>query len=227
MSPGLMAPDRTQWDNGGRAYHAMPDTELLRLMRSGVEDAFGQFVRRHSGRMLMVARRLLRCEHDAADAVLEAFASAFAALDSFEGSSRVSTWLHRIVVNSCLMKLRAEKRRPALSIDTLFPPLDGHGGLSSPVRSRDPDACDRLCVEETRQQVRAGIDALPDSYRTVLLLRDIEGYDTEETARLLMCSTSNVKTRLHRARQALRTRLDPLFSEEFEREGARAKNAAA
>lgn len=204
-----------------------PDAELLCSMRSGDEWAYEAFVRRHTGRMFAVASRFLVNEHDAADAVQDAFVSAFAALDSFEGDSRISTWLHRIVVNSCLMRQRSAKRRPSVSIDGLLPSFDADGHHAGTVRSWDRNACDRLCAEETRKQVRAGIEALPDSYRTILLLRDIEGYDTEETARMLGCSQSNVKTRLHRARQALRTFLDPLFGEAPSPRDSDIKDAAA
>ncbi|HKQ50591.1 MAG TPA: sigma-70 family RNA polymerase sigma factor [Phycisphaerae bacterium] len=213
MNASLVELDFNNQDVDCRGGTETSDADLLCSMRSGDEWAYELFVRRHTGRMFAVASRFLANEHDAADAVQDAFVCAFAALDSFKGDSRVSTWLHRIVVNSCLMKLRSEKRRPSVSIDSLLPSFNADGHHAGTVRSWDPDACNRLCVEETREQVRAGIDALPDSYRTILLLRDIEGYDTEETARLLGCSTSNVKTRLHRARQALRTLLDPLFGE--------------
>src|SRR5262249_9659225 len=90
---------------------------LLRRIRFGDEDACETLVRQNRGRMLAVARRLLRCEEDRADAVQDAFLSAFRALDSFEGQSSLATWLHRIVVNVCLMKLRSRAPRCSLAID--------------------------------------------------------------------------------------------------------------
>ncbi len=189
------------------------EAELLSLVRAGDEQACERFVRQHSGRMLAVAQRFLPCEHDAADAVQDAFACAFNAIDSFEENSKLSTWLHRIVVNSCLMKLRSQRSRPEVPIDDLLPMFDESGRHADAVRSWKDDVCEQVSMAETREQVRACIDKLPASYRTILVLRDIEGHDTDETACLLGCSIANVKTRLHRARQALRTLLDPLFWE--------------
>jgi RNA polymerase sigma-70 factor (ECF subfamily) len=168
-------------------------------------------VRRHSGRMLAVARRFLRTEEDSADAVQEAFLSAFRSLKAFEGNSSLGTWLHRIVVNVCLMKLRARSRGREVPMDDLLPTFDDTGHHSHPVRVWEDNALARLTQAETRARVRACIDRLPDLYREVLLLRDIEEIDTEQTARMLSIHVGAVKTRLHRARQALRTLLEPMM----------------
>ncbi len=196
--------------NDGRMHS---DAELISLIRAGDEQACEELVRRHGGRMLAVAHRFFRCQHDAADAVQDAFASAFGGIASFEGASKLSTWLHRIVVNSCLMRLRSQKNRAEVPIEGLLPAFDEQGEHVEPVRSWTRLAHDPLSVAETREQVRACIDRLPAPYRAILVLRDIEGHDTGETARLLGCSIANVKTRLHRARQALRTLLEPIFTE--------------
>ncbi len=90
---------------------------LLERLRSGDDAAFEQLVREHGGRMLAVARRFLRQEEDARDAVQDAFLSAYRALEDFEGNARLSTWLHRIVVNAALMKLRTRRRKPERSIE--------------------------------------------------------------------------------------------------------------
>jgi RNA polymerase sigma-70 factor (ECF subfamily) len=171
-------------------------------------------VRRHAGTLLAVARRFLSCEADSADAVQDAFVSAFQSLDTFAGNAQLSTWLHRIVVNHCLMKLRQRKRRRTVSLDGLLPAFDetGHHSRPVPAWAQPPEA--RLSQAETRAQVRACIDRLPEPYRAVLLLRDIEERDTDETAELLGLSRAAVKTRLHRARQALRTLLEPLLVSE-------------
>src|SRR5262245_27545466 len=103
---------------------ASDDVELLERIRAGDERACEALVRRHGGRMLAVARRFLRTEEDSADAVQEAFLSAFRSLDGFEGRSAPGTWLHRIVVNVCLMKLRARSRSREVRIDDLLPTFD-------------------------------------------------------------------------------------------------------
>jgi RNA polymerase sigma-70 factor (ECF subfamily) len=182
---------------------------LVERIRSGDDRACEQFVRQFGPRMLAVARRFFpRCEEDANDAVQDAFISAFAALQRFEGKSAMNTWLHRIVSNACLMKLR--KNRPEESIEPLLPSFAADGHHAQPPRQWADDAAQAAEQEEVRVKIRECIDRLPESYRAVLLLRDIEEFDTKETARLLSCTPNNVKVRLHRARQALRTLLEPL-----------------
>ncbi|MGH7966890.1 MAG: RNA polymerase sigma factor [Candidatus Binatia bacterium] len=191
----------------------MDETTLLVGLRTGDEVAFERLVRAYSGRMLAVARRLLRNEEDARDAVQDAFLSAFRAFDDFAESAQLSTWLHRIVVNAALMKLRTRRRRPEESIDDLLPNFLEDGHHAQPVTEWRETAEVAMQRGETRAIVRECIDRLPETYRTVLLLRDIEDLDTEEAARLLGISSNAVKVRLHRARQALRTLLDPHFRE--------------
>ena len=164
--------------------------------------------------MLAVARRFLPSEEDARDVVQEAFVNAFRAVDKFEGSARLSTWLHRIVVNAALMRLRKRRRKPEQSIEELLPGFleDGHMERpASPWRGEGRDALER---EELRELLRRKIQELPESYRNVLLLRDIEELDTEETAQIMGISNGAVKTRLHRARQALRQLLEPHLAED-------------
>jgi RNA polymerase sigma-70 factor (ECF subfamily) len=184
------------------------ESALVEALRAGDAAAYETLVRRHGGRMLSVARRFLRHEEDARDAVQEAFLQAFRALPGFAGGAQLGTWLHRIVVNASLMKLRTRRRKPEQPIDELLPAFleDGHH-VQHVVDWRD--GADKLLERaETRAFVRECIDQLPETYRTVLLLRDIEELDTEEAARVLEVSTNVVKVRLHRARQALRTLLD-------------------
>jgi len=189
----------------------LDEAELLARLRAGDDAAYEWLVRTHSGRLLAVARRFLRSEEDARDAVQEAFVNAFRSIDRFEGGSLLSTWLHRIVVNACLMRLRSRRRKPEERIDDLLPRYLDDGHAAAPTGPWRPDVGHRLEQAEVRQQVRAAIDRLPDSYRTVLLLRDIEEFDTDEAAEALGISRAAVKTRLHRARQALREQLDPQF----------------
>ncbi len=190
-------------DPGERAF--------VERLKAGDEKAYETLVREYSGRMLAVARRFLRSEDDARDAVQEAFVSAFRAIDRFEGGARISTWLHRIVVNAALMKLRTRRRRPEASIDELLPRWKENG---HPVDAPTPWSAEKLVQQDQlRRLVQEGIDQLPDSYREVLILRDIEELDTQEAAETLGISANAVKTRLHRARQALREVLDPALKE--------------
>lgn len=191
---------------------ATDERELLARLRSGDAPAQEEFVREYAGRMLAVARRFLRCEQDCDDAVQDAFISAFAALPKFEGESSLATWLHRVTVNACLMKLRAQRRR-AVSVENLLPEFDEDGHHVRPVRPWASRAAEETLSEEVRTQVRDCIDKLPEPLRAVVLLRDIEELDTQTTAEMLGITVANVKVRLHRARQALRSLLEPIVTE--------------
>ena len=184
---------------------------VARLVRQD-EEACELFVRRYSGRMLLTARRLLRRDDDAADAVQEAFISVFRNIDRFEGHSRLGTWLHRIVVNACLMKLRSRARQSEVSIESLLPEFDKSGHHARAVRSWGKPQIEKLLTDETRALIRRCIDMLPEDFRTILLLRDIEELSTEEAASVLDITPGTAKVRLHRARQALRTLLEPHFT---------------
>lgn len=198
---------------------AVPTTDvlseqlLLARLRNNDPSAFEALVRSESGHLLAVARRYLRKEEDAQDAVQQAFLSAFRALPEFNGSCRLTTWLHRIVTNAALMQLRAKTRHPEASIDDLLPAYLEDGAHAAPIRDWSAGAEEQLTRRQTRAQVRAAVEQLPATYRTVLLLRDIEERNTAETARVLGISPAAVKTRLHRARQALATLLAPVFPE--------------
>lgn len=193
-----------------RPVPEVDQTDLLGRLRAGEDAAFDELVQTCGGRMLAVARRMLGREEDSHDAVQDAFLSAFRSMGDFDGRAQLNTWLHRITVNCCLMRLRTRRRRPERSIEDFLPVFleDGHQRTSTPRWTPEASADTR----EIRTLVRAKIDELPEQYRIVLMLRDIEGLSTEETAVCLDMNISAVKTRLHRARQALRTLLEPAFA---------------
>jgi RNA polymerase sigma-70 factor (ECF subfamily) len=189
------------------------DAALVARMRAGDEAAFERVVRSYSPRLLALARRIVGSDEDARDVVQDGFLNAFRGLSNFEGQAKLSTWLHRIVVNVALMKLRTRRRKPEQSIETLLPAFRDDGHHVEQFRSWEEPIDEALERRETREVVRKLIDELPESYRTVLVLRDIEGLDTEETARMLDLTPNAAKIRLHRARQALRTLLARHFQE--------------
>ena len=184
------------------------DEDLLERLRRGDDEAYEALVRQFGAHALTVARRLLRNDEEARDAVQDAFLQVFRALARFRGECKLSTWMHRIVVNAALMRLRARRREPEESIDELLPQFAEDGHWAHPVADWREPAEVALERREMRTLVRECIDRLPPSYRTVLLLRDIEELDTEETAGALGISANAVKIRLHRARQALRSLLE-------------------
>ena len=198
----ITSTNHTLFASGGR------DALLVTRLQRGDESAFEELIRVHGGRLLSVARRFLGTSDDAQDAVQETFIKAFKAIHGFEERAQLQTWLHRIVVNTALMKLRERRRKPEESIDDLLPTFaaDGHQTVES--REWSDALFER---KETAATVRQAIAMLPDQYRTVLVLRDLEERDTAETAQILGTTTTVVKVRLHRARQALRTLLDREF----------------
>lgn len=183
------------------------EAALVAGIRRGDERACALLVQRYGAPLLAAARRILRNEEDARDAVQEAFLSAFKAIERFQGGSSLGTWLHRIAINAALMQLRRLRSRPEGAIEELLPVFleDGHHARHPEMWEDNAEVL--LSRREVREQVRACIGRLPESYRTVLVLRDVEELETEEAARLLGVSTNLVKVRLHRARQALRTLL--------------------
>lgn len=186
----------------------LSEAHQIARLRTGDEDAFASLVRTNGGRLLATARRFFANEGDAHDAVQDTFLSAYQALDSFKGQALLSTWLHRILVNCCLVKLRSRRRRPEESLEGLLPVFSEGGQEVSPSLPWKPFE-DELARRQACALVRNLIQQLPETHRAVLLLRDIEERDTAETADLLGISENAVKIRLHRARQALRSLLDP------------------
>ena len=186
------------------------DAALVLQLKAGDGKAYERVMRELGPRLLATAVRMLGNEDDAREAVQDAFLQAFRNIRNFDGKSKFSTWMHRIVINACLMKLRTRRRKPSVSIETLLPKYDNDGHMELPIQSwrRGESGEDETPDESLRRRVREEIEALPEEYRAVLMLRDVEDLDTAETAVVLGISESAVKTRLHRARQALRAKLD-------------------
>lgn len=183
----------------------------LESLRGGERGAVEQFVRHHAGWMLAVASRILRDGGHAEDAVQNAFVAIFANLDRFEERSALRTWMHRIVVNEALMLLRKQNRLREDPIDPLLPVFDEKG-----CRIEDdwtifqtPEAI--MQQSQSAARIAELIDQLPEKYRIILLLRDIEEMSTAKVADRLELSEANVKVRLHRARAALKRLLEPLI----------------
>ncbi len=187
------------------------EKHLIARLREGDAASYEQLVRTYGGRMLAVARRFLRNQEDARDCVQEAFLQAFGSIDRFEERSSLGSWLHRIVVNAALMKIRAQKRRPEESLDDLLPQFDADGSRPEREAEFTVPLETLLGRSQTRELVRRSIDRLPEGYRNLLILRDIEGYNTQEAAALLGLTPGAVKTRLHRARGALKSLLEPIM----------------
>jgi len=183
------------------------DRELVVQLQGGDDLAYESFVRQHGGAMLAVARRMLRNDEDAREAVQDAFLQAFRAIQHFRAEARLSTWLHRIVVNAALMRLRSASRRPEVAIDDLLPTFDAEGHHAEHIRPLPLSVESALESAEARAEVRRCVEQLPEQYRAVIVLRDLQELSTAETASVLGITENAVKIRLHRAHQALRTLL--------------------
>lgn len=183
----------------------LDDGVLLPRLRRGEPAAYDTLVYGYAQRLMAVSRRFIREEAEACETVQDTFVQAFRAMPRFEGGSSLYTWLYRIQVNAALMRLRSKRsrRRREVSIEELSSGADGFaaadrrtGSLADPVSEAQ--------ARERRRLIATLIDRLPSDYRVVVLLRDVEGMTTAEAASVLAVSEAVVKTRLHRARVALR-----------------------
>jgi RNA polymerase sigma-70 factor, ECF subfamily len=186
---------------------AVSEDRLIAALRGGEDWAYETMIREYGGRLLAVARRFVRNDEDARDILQAAYLSAFRSMKEFEGTAQLATWLHRIVVNTALMRLRSKRRKPEEFIEDLLPAFQADGHHVEQFADWSIRADQLVEREETRKIVRGCVDQLPDQYRAVLLLRDIEERSTHEVAELLDLTPNAVKVRLHRARQALSTLL--------------------
>jgi RNA polymerase sigma-70 factor, ECF subfamily len=170
------------------------DATLLARHVEGDPEAFGVLVHRHRDRLWAVAMRTLGDREEAADALQDALVSAFRRADSFRGDAAVTTWMHRIVVNACLDRVRRRKARPA---DPLPEDEDRMVELGETL---DEDPAARI---EQRSAVLAALRTLPEPQRAALVLVDMEGYSVEEAARILECAEGTIKSRCARGRAKL------------------------
>jgi RNA polymerase sigma-70 factor (ECF subfamily) len=197
-------------DAGAALECSAVESDLLRRLRSGEAAAYRELLEQHGARMLATARRLLGNEADAQDALQDACLSAFKALAGFDGRSKLGTWLHRIVVNAALMKLRARPQR-AQEEALLEPEFVGLGVFRHTQERWGELPEDQPLRDELCQEVHRAIAMLPDPLREALLLRDIEQLSNGDLARRLDITVNAAKIRVHRARQALRALLASRF----------------
>lgn len=176
-------------------YAALSDEELLRRHRDGDAEAFGELFRRHRDRMWAVAMRTLGDREAAADCVQEAFIAAFRRAGSFRGDAAVTTWLHRIVVNACIDRMRREKHVVRRIGDLAEIDL--------------PDIHDRHASAESGLDVRAALAQLPEAQRLALVLVDMHGLPVAEAAAILQVAEGTVKSRCFRGRETLAALLRP------------------
>jgi RNA polymerase sigma-70 factor (ECF subfamily) len=174
------------------------DAELLRRHVDGDREAFGELFRRHRDRLWAVALRTVCDPEEAADALQDAMLSAFRRAGDFRGESAVTTWLHRIVVNACLDRMRRRANRPAYTGDT-----EALASLAAPAALSDHDGADPAASTATRLDVDAALRVLPPPQRAALVLVDMLGFSVADAAEILGVSPGTVKSRCARSRARL------------------------
>ena len=191
-----------------RDYIHPTDTELLRAHVSGDTHAFATLVARHQDRLWAVALGVMRNPDDAADALQDAYISAFRRAGSFRGDAKVTTWLHRVVVNACLDRLRSLKVRATESLPD-DPDRSAEFGVDEPV--------DPVETQQQRDQILGALARLNPDQRAALVLVDMQGHSIDEAATILGCAPGTVKSRCARGRARLALLLAGLREPEEQR----------
>ncbi len=186
------------------------EAALVAGLKRGDPEACACMIKQYAPRVYAIAIRMLNDPDDAEEVLQETFISACKNINKFEERSALGTWLHRIATNAALMHLRKRKHRE-VSLDEPIEVQDGDD-IYREVQDWTLAPDDHAMNSEVRDVLEKAISELPDTLRTVFILREIEGYSTEETAQILGISVSAAKVRLHRARLRLRQLLAPHFA---------------
>ncbi len=181
------------------------DSVLIERFRNGSIEAFEEIVSRYESKVFNLAMRFTRNQEDAEEVLQDVFTTIYKKLAGFEGKSAFSSWLYRIIVNAAFMKLRKRKQNTTVSIEDLAPAVKQYCiEREGVIESRS----DTLTMnKELRDRVQGAIDRLPEQYRAVFVLRDVDGLTNQEVSEILDLSIPAVKSRLHRSRLMLRRKL--------------------
>jgi len=192
--------------NAARDYAALAEPDLAAFARAGDREAFRAIMQRCNQRLFRIARAVLRDDAEAEDVLQEAYTRAFAAIASFRGEAGIATWLTRIVLNEAHGRLRS--RRPTADLDEVETVQGSAQVLQFPGRNAPEDPEADAARAQIRRILERAVDDLPEPFRLVFILREVEELSVEETATHLGIRPETVKTRLHRARGRLRQALD-------------------
>jgi RNA polymerase sigma-70 factor (ECF subfamily) len=192
------------------------DRELVEKAQKGDGEAFATLVERHQRQLYRLALRMTGSEADAQEVLQEAFLNAYQKLPLFRGEAQFSSWLYRIAANSALMRLRRKRRAPDALTDQPLelsgPRFSAEGYLDpSPLSDWSQRADEKMMSAELGAAIQKAVGQLPEDYRTVFLLKDVDGLSNEDIASALELTVPAVKSRLHRARLALREKLGEFF----------------
>jgi RNA polymerase sigma-70 factor (ECF subfamily) len=187
------------------------DLDLVERLRAGDATALEALMERYTARVYRLAYGITRNEADAQEVAQDVFLTLFRKIHTFEGRSALGSWIYRVTTNAALQKRRGQRKDREVALEPPLPAFDANGHRAgNPASgeadwSRTPEA--DLLSQEMRDILNKAMDGLPDQYRTILLLRDIEGLSNEEVAQVVGDTVPAVKSRLHRARMALRDEL--------------------
>lgn len=185
------------------------DDQLVAELKHGDQSAFSELVARHQAKVYQLALKLTRNEADAEDVLQETFLRVYNRIETFRGEAAFSSWLYRIAANASFAKLGERRKHEHADLDDVHPEFEA--GLTQPVNdwSRQPDSV--LMGKETLGMLEKAISELPEDFRVVVLLRDVQGLSNNQVADILNLTVAAVKSRLHRARLFLRKRLSDYF----------------
>ncbi len=189
------------------------DTDLIQAIQSGQIDRFPELVARYERVLYNFGLKMCGEAQDAEDVVQDTFLNVFRYLKGFRYETKFKNWLYRIATSTCIKKKRKSKFAPdrELSLDDFLPQDEAAVENQTPAWARLP--LDQVLNEELGRTLKTAILELPEKYRVVLVLRDIEGFSTDESAQILNLSPANIKVRLHRARLFLREKLETYYSD--------------
>ena len=190
------------------------DTEIVSLCKKGDVDAFETLVIKHQKKMLNIAYRIVGNYEDSCEVVQDAFVSAYKSIKTFEEKSRFSTWLYTIVINLSRNRLKQTKTQihhEKFSLDD--PILTDNGNIKAEPASDEPSVLEKLEKRDIRQKVQGCISSLDNEFREVLVLRDIQGFSYDEIGVMLRIAEGTVKSRLFRARDAVKNCLKKVLGE--------------
>ena len=190
------------------------DRTLLTRAQGGDISAFEELVARHEEKVYGLALRMTRSEADAAEIAQDTFLSAYQHLAEFRGEAAFGSWVHRIAANNALMRLRRQRVLDVVTEDLAGPEFTERGSLAdAPETDWSRRADDKILDEELGRAIQEATDSLPEGYREVFLLKDVEGLSYEEISEMVGISVPAVKSRLHRARLSLREAIDAFYKE--------------
>ena len=211
-----------------RRRESLSDNELVSLAKERDEDAVRILVRRYNQRLFRIARGIIRDDAEAEDVVQATYVRAFTHLDRFRGEAAFSTWLTRIALNEAYSRVR--QKRPTVELSEIEAPTEGGQVIMFPMTPRPTDPETAASRQQVRELLEAALDRLPEAFRMVFILRELEELSIEETAAVLGIRPETVKTRLFRARRLMRTEIEKAvsakFAELFPFAGSRCANMA-